>query len=78
MADNTPAVVNAAGDAERQATARYRAGLSTMVDVADAQRLLTQAEIDDALARLAVWRARLNLAAAGGSVEPFLKEVASR
>ena len=78
VAANTPVVVEAARDSERQATARYRAGLATLIEVADAQRLLTQAEIDDALARLAIWRARLNLAIAGGSVDPFLREVSSQ
>ena len=78
VAANTPLVISAARDAETQATARYRAGLSTLIEVADAQRLLTQAEIDDALARLAVWRARLNLAAAGGNIDSFLKEAGSQ
>ncbi len=58
--------------AEQQATARYQAGLSTAVEVAEAQRLLAQAEAEDALARLGVWRALLGLAAAQGSLEPFL------
>jgi outer membrane protein TolC len=55
--------------------ARYQAGLATVVDVADAQRLLTQAEIEDSLARLRVWRALLTLAASQGNLEPFLQEV---
>ena len=40
----------------QQATARYQSGLGNIDEVAEAQRLLTQAEIDDALARLSVWR----------------------
>ena len=40
----------------------------------EAQRLLTQSEIDDALARLSVWRALLDLAAATGAIDPFLAE----
>lgn len=59
-----------------QATARYRAGLASVVDVADAQRLLTAAEIDDRLARLAVWRAQLAVSAASGDLAPFLQEAA--
>ena len=43
--------------------------------VAEAQRLLTQAEIDDALARLGVWRGLLGVAAAAGDIQPFLAEV---
>jgi outer membrane protein TolC len=44
------------------------------VDVADAQRLLAQAEIDDALARLSVWRALLAWQAALGDIRPFLDQ----
>jgi outer membrane protein TolC len=74
MAENTPLQVQAAGAADRQATARYQVGLGTIVDVADAQRLLTEAEIDDSLARLAIWRAKLTLAATQGDLQPFLQE----
>jgi hypothetical protein len=42
--------------------------------VAEAQRLLTQAEIDDALARLNVWRGLLGIAAAAGDIQPFIAE----
>jgi outer membrane protein len=48
--------------------------LSLLIEVAEAQRLLTQSEIDDALARLNVWRAMLGVAAAEGSLDAFLKE----
>ncbi|MEZ5403234.1 MAG: TolC family protein [Bryobacteraceae bacterium] len=71
-----PVQLEAARAAETQATARYRAGLGTLVEVADAQRLLTQAEIDNGLARLAVWRGMLAVAAAQGDLEPFLKQAA--
>jgi outer membrane protein TolC len=72
IAANTPIQVSAASTANQQATARYQAGLGTLVEVADAQRLLTQAEIDDALARLGVWRGLLAVAAAAGDIQPFL------
>ena len=72
IARNTPVQLEAARQAQKQATARYRAGLSDVVNVADAERLLTQAEIDDALARLSVWRALLSAAAAQGDLQPFL------
>jgi outer membrane protein TolC len=72
VAANTPVQVSAATAANQQASARYQAGLGTIVELADAQRLLTQAEIDDALARLGVWRALLGVAAAGGDIQPFL------
>ncbi len=74
VAVNTPIQVEAARATERQATARYQAGLGTIVEVADAQRLVTQSEIDDALARLTVWRAKLVLAAARGNLQPVLQE----
>jgi outer membrane protein TolC len=77
VAANTPIQLDAARTAEQQASARYKAGLGLVVEVAEAQRLLTQAEIDDALARLAVWRALLAVAAAEGSLDSFLK-MASR
>jgi outer membrane protein TolC len=72
VAANTPVAVSAAMTASQQANARYQAGLGTIVEVADAQRLLTQVEIDDALARLSVWRAMLSVAAAAGDIQPFI------
>jgi outer membrane protein TolC len=74
IAANTPIAVTAATAASQQASARYQAGLGTIVEVADAQRLLTQAEIDDALARLSVWRALLLIASASGNIQPFLAD----
>jgi outer membrane protein TolC len=74
-AANTPIALKAAQAAEAQATARYRAGLATVVEVAEAQRLLAQAEIEDAVARLNVHRAELLLARAVGDLGPFLDSV---
>jgi outer membrane protein TolC len=74
IAANTPVAVSSATTANQQASARYQAGLGTIVEVADAQRLLTQVEIDDALARLSVWRAMLSVAATTGDIQPFLME----
>jgi outer membrane protein len=75
VAENTPVQLAAARDTEQQATARYKAGLATIVEVAEAQRILTQSEIDDALARLNIWRALLAVAAAEGDLEPYLEQV---
>ena len=75
IAADTPVQVSAANAALQQASARYQPGLGTIVDVADAQRLLTQAEIDDALARLGVWRGLLGVAIAAGDIQPFINEV---
>ena len=74
VAENTPVQVSAARAATQQGTARYESGLGTIDQVAEAQRLLTQAEIDDALAHLSVWRALLGLATAAGDLQPFVME----
>jgi outer membrane protein TolC len=72
VAANTPVQMKSARAAVEQATARYWSGLGTVVEVAEAQRLQTQTEIDDALARLNIWRAMLATAAAQGDLAPFL------
>jgi outer membrane protein len=74
VAANTPVQVAAARSAVDQATARYQSGLGIIDDVAEAQRLLTQSEIDDVLARLNVWRALLGIATAAGDIQPFVAE----
>ncbi len=74
VAANTPIEVSSARTALKQATARYQAGLSPIDDVAQAQRLLVRAQIDDSLARLNVWRAMLQVAAARGDIQPFVAE----
>jgi len=75
VAGNTPIQLEAARATHEQVRARYQAGLATVVEVADAQRLLAQAEIEDSLARLRVWRALLALADSRGDLEPFLQGV---
>jgi outer membrane protein len=72
ISENTPVELQAAQLGESQATARYQAGLAPIVEVADAQRLLLQAEIEDNLARLTVWRALLGQALTQGDLQPFL------
>ena len=72
VAQNTPIQLDAARATEQQATARYKAGLGNIAEVAEAERLLTQAEIDNSLAQLGVWRALLGVAAAQGDVAPFV------
>jgi outer membrane protein len=68
-----PALASARA-ANEQAVARYKAGLSPLVDVADAQRVLAQADQDDAVSRLEVRRAQLLLARAAGDLGPFLAQ----
>jgi outer membrane protein TolC len=72
VAANTPVGVAAAHAALEQATARYRSGLVPIDDVAQAHRLVVQAQIDDSLARLNVWRAQLQLDSARGDIQLFL------
>jgi outer membrane protein TolC len=73
LAANTPVELSAAQASEQQQQARYRSGLATVVDVAAAEGVLAQAEGDDAIARLGVWRAELGVAAAQGDLQPFLQ-----
>ena len=74
VARTTPVATEAARAAVQQATARYQSGLGTALEVADAQRRLAQAEIDDSLARLSIWRAQLVVFAAAGDITPLLTE----
>jgi outer membrane protein TolC len=73
VAKNTPIQASAARTALAQATARYNAGLTSIDDVAQAQRLVVQAEMDDSIARLNVWRAFLQLQSIRGDLQPFLQ-----
>ena len=75
VANNTPVELKSAHMAFDQAKARYQAGLTPIDDLAQAQRLLVQAEVDDSIARLSVWRALLQLDAARGDLQPFLQAV---
>ena len=72
VAENTPVELNAARTTETQERSRYQAGLATLIDVAEAQSLLVQAETDDAVARLAVWQNFASVAAAQGDLGPFI------
>jgi outer membrane protein TolC len=74
VAQQTPAALASAQAAAQQALARYQSGLAPVVDVADAQRVLAQAEIDDGVARLEVRRALLLLSRAAGDLNPFLAQ----
>ncbi len=73
ISQNTPVELEAARLGEKQATVRYQSALAPIVEVAEAQRLLLQAETEDNLARLTVWRAILGEALAQGDLEPFLE-----
>ncbi|MDE2462502.1 MAG: TolC family protein, partial [Alphaproteobacteria bacterium] len=73
VAENTPVEVSAARDSERQQQARYKSGLATVVEVSTAEAALAQAEGDDALARVNVWRGLAGVAEAQGDLTPFIQ-----
>ncbi len=72
IAQNTPVQLAAAQQSETQARARYEAGLASIVEVAEAQNLLVQAEYLNAMARVDVWRALLSQAVARGALGSFI------
>jgi outer membrane protein len=76
IALNTPVELAAARASEQQQRARFQAGLATVVEVAVSESLLTQAEADDVVARLNIWRALAGVAAARGDLAPFLAQLA--
>lgn len=73
IAENAPLELDAARTLAMQAQARYDAGLGTVTEVAEAERLLRQAEIENRLARLGVWRAMFALAGARGEIGDLLR-----
>jgi outer membrane protein len=72
LAENTPRQLQAAQETELRVRKRYEAELTTVTEVAEALRLLAQAEVENALARLSVWRAHLAEANAKGDLTLFL------
>jgi outer membrane protein TolC len=72
IAANTPLQLASAQQTEAQARARYDAGLAGIVEIADAQNLLAQAELLNELARLDAWRATLAAAVARGRIDLFV------
>jgi outer membrane protein TolC len=72
VAQQTPVELAAARASESQSRARYAASLATLVEVADAESLLAQAEMDDGIARLSVWHSLFNVASTQGDLQPFL------
>jgi outer membrane protein len=73
VAQQTPVELAAARESETQSRARYQSGLATLVEVADAENLLAQAEMDNTVARLNVWRRLFGVASAQGNLQSFLQ-----
>ncbi len=77
VADETPVLVKAAKENEIMARERYRVGLTNVIEVAQAERILARAQVADAVAQLKIWQAMLATAYAHGDLKPFLNLVAS-
>jgi outer membrane protein len=76
IARETPIMVDSARENEIKVVERYRTGLTNMVAVAEAERILARAEVEDALAQIDVWRSILALSYVQGDLDPFLQLVA--
>jgi len=74
IAENTQVQAKAAQETLTRARARYDFGLANITEMADAQRLLAQAEFEDSVSKLAVWRAMLAGAKLQGDLKPFLQQ----
>ena len=75
IAKNAEIALSAAQQLNRQAEARYKSGLATLVELADAQQLLVNAESEEAVAKLSVWRSLLATGFATGDLTSFLDAV---
>jgi outer membrane protein len=74
LAENMPIQVKAAVIATQQAEARYRTGLGSVAQVAQANETLAQSRVQEAIARVGVWRALLSVASVHGDIRPLLSE----
>jgi outer membrane protein TolC len=73
IAQETPVELAAARQSEAQSRSRYESGLATLVELAEAENLLSQAEIEDSIARLNVWHGLFAVAGAQGNLQNFIK-----
>jgi outer membrane protein TolC len=74
LAENMPIQVKSAVIATQQAEARYRTGLGSVAQVAQANETLAQSRVQEAIARVGVWRALLSVASVHGDIRPLLSE----
>jgi outer membrane protein len=75
VAEETPILVQAAKVREIKVLKRYSIGLANMVAVAQAEKALADAQVEDALAQIEVWRSILALSYVQGDIRPFLQLV---
>jgi len=73
VVQETPIELAAARQSETQSQARYQSGLATLVELAEAENLLAQAEMEDSIARLNVWHGFFGVASAQGNLQDFLR-----
>ena len=78
VAQNTPIELKAARESEQQQKVRYQSGLATVIEVSAAEASLAQAEGDDIVARVNVWRGVAGVAEAGGDLQPFLQLIEAK
>ncbi|MBO0857243.1 MAG: TolC family protein [Chloracidobacterium sp.] len=78
IAENMKVQVKAAQETLTRAKTRYDFGLTNITEMADAQRLMAQAEMDDSVAKIAVWRAMLAAAKLQGDLKPFLQQASGK
>jgi len=71
IAKLTPTELQAARNAETQQRARFQSGLANVVDVTVTEAALVQAESQQAIADINVWRALGSYAAATGDLAPL-------
>lgn len=75
VAKETPRLVEAAQVRETMVFKRYSTGLTNMVALAEAEKALVEAQVEDARAQVEVWRAILTLAYVQGDLAPFMQLV---
>ncbi len=75
VANETPALVEAARVREINISKRYSVGLTNVVSLAMAEENLAQAEVENAVAQIEVWRSILALGYAQGDLNTFFKLV---
>jgi outer membrane protein TolC len=73
IAEETPVELMAARQSETQSRSRYESGLATLTEVAEAESLLAQAEIEDSIARLNIWHGLFAVASAQGNLQDFMQ-----
>lgn len=75
VARESPVFYESAAFSYHALQSRYQSGLANISDLIQAQYALAKAQADNATAYIAVWKAFLYKAVAGGDLQPFLNQV---